>query len=197
MFAWAKREGLEALIPVALPSVSIRGLYPVEPYVRSLYPPVDVWLVSEMLKQSRNACTWEGDPLEKLFYLNWDQQRGWKLTVPVQSQHPMDVSPVLEELDPLLYANTIMEIHSHNRMPAFFSDGDNAGEKKGFRLFGVLGGIDDGHQMPEIRMRVGIYEHFWEIPAGQILSLPWGMADCVLRDQLATTWRVENCIYGA
>src|SRR5205807_9814322 len=77
VFVWAKREGLEALIPVT--SSPIRGLSPVEPYVRLAYPPVDVGLVSEMLRLSAEARTPSGDLLEILFYLAYDSQRGWLL----------------------------------------------------------------------------------------------------------------------
>jgi hypothetical protein len=70
VFVWAKREGLEALIPVT--SSPIRGLYPVEPYIHLAYPPVDVGLVSEMPRLSAEARTLGGDPLEMLFYLTYD-----------------------------------------------------------------------------------------------------------------------------
>src|SRR5579875_665518 len=67
IFAWARREGLEALIPVATPSLPIGGLYPARPYVRLAYPPVDAWLVSEMLRLAKEARSPEGSPLEILF----------------------------------------------------------------------------------------------------------------------------------
>ena len=95
VFVWAKREGLEALIPVT--SSRIRGLYPVELYVHLSYPPVDVGLVSEMLRLSAEARTPSGDPLEMLFYLAYDSQRGWLLTIPVQEQQAMRVTPVMDD----------------------------------------------------------------------------------------------------
>ena len=182
VFVWAKRQGLEALIPVTY--VPIRGLYPVEPYVRLSYPPVDVGLVSEMLRLSTEARTLSEDPLEMLFYLTYDSQCGWLLTIPVQEQHAMRVIPVINELDHAHYANTLLEIHSHHQMAAFFSATDTADEQ-GFRLYGVVGCLSgDGQHAPQIRMRVGIYGHFWDIAASTVLSLPWGMTDCVVRDQL-------------
>lgn len=182
VFAWAKREGLEALIPVAPSPVPIRGLYPVEPYVRLVHPPVDVWLVSEMFRLAKEARSSEGNPLEILFYLSFDKRGGWQLTVPPQEQQPARVVPRADALNLSLYANTLIEIHSHHQMAAFFSGTDTADEQ-GFRLYGVLGRLDgEARSGPEIRLRVGIYGHFWEIPAASLLSLPWGITDCVLRD---------------
>ncbi len=198
VFAWARREGLEALIPVA--PCAISGLYPIEPYVHLTYPPVDVWLVSEMLRLAYEARTPDGDLLEILFYLTWDTRRGWQLTVPLQDQQAMRVSPVVEALDPSLYANTLMEIHSHNKMSAFFSRTDTADEQ-GFRLYGVVGRSSATSQ--RFRMRIGIYGHFWEIPASMVLSLPWGITDCVVRDRLRDAGpqhnieRMEDASYGA
>jgi PRTRC genetic system protein A len=180
VFVWARRQGLEALIPIT--HAPIGGLYPIEPFVRLTYPPVDTGLVSETLRLCREARTPSGDPLEILFYLAWDDQWGWRLTLPVQEQQATCVTPVIEALDHARYANTLLEIHSHHRMGAFFSETDTADEQ-GFRLYGVVGRLDDA---PEIHMRVGIYGQFWDIPASTILSLPSYITDCVVRDQL---WR--------
>jgi PRTRC genetic system protein A len=183
VFAWAKREGLEALIPVAASPAPIQGLYPVQPYVQLAYPPVDVWLVSEMLRRAQEARSPEGVPLEILFYLHFDCQRRWQLTIPPQEQQHTRVAPRVEALNLSQYAETLIEIHSHHRMAAFFSGTDTADEQ-GFRLYGVLGRLDsEGRSGPEIRLRIGIYGHFWEIPAATVLSLPWGLIDCVGRER--------------
>jgi PRTRC genetic system protein A len=176
VFVWARRVGLEALIPVA--QCHIRGLYPVEPYVRLAYPPVDIWLVAEMLTRSRQARTPQGGYLEILFYLTWEQTFGWHLAVPAQKQEALRVLPVLDEVGQALYADTLIEIHSHHTMRAFFSATDNKDEQ-GFRIYGVIGCVDNQRDFPtEMRLRVGIYGHFWEIPASQVLSLPSCIRDC-------------------
>jgi PRTRC genetic system protein A len=183
IFAWARREGLEALILVATPPAPIGGLYPARPYVRLAYPPVDVWLVSEMLRLAKEARSPEGSPVEILFYLSFDSQRGWQLTVPAQEREVARVAPHMDAFDRALYADTLIEIHSHHRMLAFFSGTDTADEQ-GFRLYGVLGRVDgETHHVPEIRLRIGIYGHFWEIPAASVLALPAGVTDCVVREQ--------------
>jgi PRTRC genetic system protein A len=57
---------------------------------------------------------------------------------------------------------TVLELHSHHRLPAFFSRTDDADEQ-GLRLYGVLGRLDTAR--PEVALRVGAYGHY--------LPLPW------------------------
>lgn len=59
-------------------------------------------------------------------------------------------------------AGTVLEIHSHHCMPAYFSRTDDADEQ-GLRLYGVLGRLDGAR--PEVALRVGAYGHY--------LPLPW------------------------
>jgi len=63
-------------------------------------------------------------------------------------------------------------------MKAYFSPEDNADEI-GFRIYGVLGEIFTN---PQIRMRVGIYGHFYETVATGILELPEQLTDCLGED---------------
>ena len=115
----------------------------------------------------------------------------------------MRVTPVMDALDHAHYADTLLELHSHHLMAAFFSATDTADEQ-GFRLYGVVGHLDSADQhAPEIRIRVGIYGHFWDIPASTVLSLPSCITDCVMRDRLRNgePWwaktRVEEAPDGA
>jgi PRTRC genetic system protein A len=57
---------------------------------------------------------------------------------------------------------TVLEVHSHHRLPDFFSRTDDADEQ-GLRLHGVLGRLDAA--CPEVALRVGAY--------GYYLPLPW------------------------
>ncbi len=69
------------------------------------------------------------------------------------------------------YAGALIEVHSHHGMPAFWSGTDDADEQ-GFRLYAVLGDI---FRRPTLRVRVGIYGQFYELPAGTIFGLPAGV----------------------
>jgi hypothetical protein len=179
---WAKRDGLEALIPVQ-PCV-VRDLYPVQPFVRlDELPPVEVGLVQQMLLHGSQARRSEDDtPVETLFFLSRSGSSGWHLWEPPQQQEPTRVAPIRELLDMEAYGAVLMEVHTHPGMSAFFSGIDDE-EERGFRLYGVIGGIsrDQGRIEAEMRMRVVIYGvdvASYEFPASWVLSLPEGMREC-------------------
>jgi PRTRC genetic system protein A len=162
VFVRARRPGLEALIWVAATRVAVRGLAEVTPYVR-LTRPLPARQLSRLVEMAYRS----GDR-EILFYLRADP---WRIDVPDQVRAGASVYPV----DPFSGgADTLLEVHSHHHMQAFFSGADDLDEQAGFRLFGVLG---DLYRRPTLLVRVGIYGHFWEIPAAWVADLPEGLAD--------------------
>jgi PRTRC genetic system protein A len=180
VFLWGKRAGLEALIPVS-PCI-VRGLFPVSPFVHLESGPIPMAHTSEMLAQARAARTAEGLPVEKLFYVWRAHALGWQVYVPPQEQLPTRVRAIIEEVDMEIYQQTLFEVHSHHLMPAYFSRTDNTDERTAFRLLAVLGRIGE-QQEAEVRVRVGIYGHFWEIPSDLVLERPLGLFDALERDQ--------------
>ena len=189
---WAKRDGLEALIPVQ--PCAVRDLYPVQPFVRlDGLPLVEARLVQQMLLRGSAARRpGDGTPVETLFFLSGHSSPGWRLWEPPQQQEPTRVAPIREALDMEAYGGVLMEVHTHPLpgMPAFFSCIDDE-EERGFRLYGVIGGIarDQGAIEAEIRMRVVIYDvnvASYEFPASWVLSLPEGMRECAAPGAPAT-----------
>ena len=165
VFVRARRPGLEALIWVAATGQAIRGLKDVVPYVK-LDPIVPVNRVAKMFEKAYRA---QGK--EILFYLTYFDQ--WLVNVPEQVQAGASVRP----LDPFAGGvNTMIEVHSHHNMSAFFSATDNREEKTGFRIYAVLGGLAS---RPSILVRVGIYGHFMEIPASWVFQLPPEVSDAL------------------
>ena len=81
------------------------------------------------------ALTWEGE---------------YRLRDPAQEGHGASVS--YERLP-----STVLDIHSHGPMKAFFSGTDNQDEQ-GLRLYMVIGRLDT--LMPEFELRVGAYGYF-------------------------------------
>ena len=190
---WAKRDGLEALIPVQ--PCAVRDLYPVQPFVRlDGLSPVEARLVQQMLLRGSAARRPEDDtPVETLFFLSGHGSSGWHLWEPPQQQEPTRVAPVRELLDMEAYGSVLMEVHTHPLpdMPAFFSCIDDE-EERGFRLYGVIGRISRGQGAieAEIRMRVVIYDvnvASYEFPASWVLSLPEGVRECTAPGTPATT----------
>ncbi len=169
LFIRAEREGLKACIPVQgwfYDQSSLSGLHPVDPYVELEYPRLDEDVLAKILECSRAAAADKDNPLEVLFYLKYREQNGWELILPEQkatrfSVHPLDSSAYA-------YAETLIEVHSHHNMPPIFSAMDNADEQ-GFRLYGVIGDIFDN---PTFHLRIGVWGHFWHIPARWIFEVP-------------------------
>lgn len=163
IFVRAERPGLKALIYVAPTIEPVRGLVDVQPQIR-LERAVPRWMTERLLLDA-----WRQNGKEKLYYLKLSPNDlpAWACHVPEQKQSPGGVHPV----DPFAGgADTILEVHSHHGMSAYFSKTDDREERAGFRLFAVLGNLYD--RRPVIRTRVGIYGHFAEIPASWVFDLP-------------------------
>lgn len=168
IFVRARRPGLDALIWVASTLEPVRGLAEIAPRVEiaSRVPAYQVGRLFEMAHRAQGK--------EILFYLN---PNPWRIQVPEQEQHAVSVRPV----DPFAGGtNTLIEVHSHHGMQAFFSTTDDREEQAGFRIYTVIGGIP---QRPTMLTRVGIYGHFWEIPSAWVFDLPAGVADGLYADE--------------
>jgi hypothetical protein len=146
-FIHAERPGLKAVIPEAGRMIGTSGPH-IVPYVQVM-PKFSGWLLDAALNA---AC--ERDGIDSLFAL-WPQ----RLLVPAQEACAGTVRPV-DPYDTIM-ADTMCDLHSHHHMEARFSPTDDK-EEAGFRIYAVIGRI---YTLPEIRVRVGIYGHMWEIPA--------------------------------
>lgn len=60
----------------------------------------------------------------------------------------------------------VLDLHSHHEMAAYFSSTDNRDEQ-GCRLYGVIGRI---YSRPEIRLRLGLYGDFVDVPAERVFE---------------------------
>ena len=170
IFVRAKRPGLEALIPISYSNDPIRGLAQVDPYV-SIHRRVPENLVKMMLYRA-----WQEGTREILYYLKADP---WRILLPDQVQYGAAVRPV----DPFVSgSDTLLEVHSHHHMSAFLSSTDDHEERAGFRLYAVLGRVNTNH--PQILARVGIYGHFWTIPADWVFELPSFVQDAFYPEEI-------------
>jgi PRTRC genetic system protein A len=169
VFIRARREGLDACARVA--ECEIRGLSPVEPFVEFTLPKVPASLTALMLRKSREACVTKGSPVERLFYLR-PEGGSWGMTAPPQVATSSSVRPEDDAGDS--YSRSLVELHSHHQMDAFFSGRDDADET-GFKIYAVLGRIFS--ESAELRVRVGVFGHFVEVPASEIFELPTGLAE--------------------
>lgn len=78
-------------------------------------------------------------------------------------------STIARDDDPA-YQQAVLEIHTHPPSCLNFSSQDDRDESGKFRLFGIF--VDIHTAKPAIRLRVGVYDSFWEIPVETVADAP-------------------------
>ena len=146
LFLEASSELLVARVQVSR-SV-FRGLKPMEPLVQLRHgklPPY-LWdlatseLLRDVSKERFVAVVWDGN--------------GYSLRIPEQDVSAGGVHGI--ERQP----HTVLDLHSHSGMPAYFSQTDD-GDEVGFQVYGVAGRLN--RIRPEYTFRVGIYGEWGRI----------------------------------
>lgn len=161
IFLKATREGLDVLIPVS--NSKIAGLPTLTPYVSlSCGVPKNLLLTALELSQ-RNF------PNEMLFWFNLNDR--WSMDVPDQLTRPASVMPV-DNMD-ARGTSALIDLHSHGALSPFFSPIDDKDEQ-GFRIYAVIGEVD---KVPKLCVRVGVYGHYFDIPAATVFEMPNDMVD--------------------
>jgi PRTRC genetic system protein A len=161
IFVKAKREGLDVLIPVC--QTRIAGLPPLTPYVK-LPCRVPENLLLTALELSRQVV-----PNEILFWFNRDED--WRMDIPLQVARACSVVP-MDHMD-VRGTRALIDLHSHGVLLPFFSPTDDRDEQ-GFRIYAVIGEVDT---TPGIRVRVGVYGHYFDVPASEVFEVPTELLD--------------------
>ena len=138
---------------ICIARAEVRGLSPLREEVRlkkgriprGLYELALSVLSADPYQEKYLAITWEGE---------------YRLRVPAQTG---EAGGVQYEVLP----NTVLDIHSHGAMPAFFSSTDNRDEQ-GLKLYIVVGRLD--RLIPEVKLRVGVYGYFAPVRLEEILA---------------------------
>lgn len=94
---------------------------------------------------------------ERYVAVVWDN--GYKIYDPEQKQSEGGVEYVMG-------ANVILDLHSHGQTKAWFSTHDNDDER-GLKLYGVVGNFGE---IPEVRLRLGIYGYFYSMAWGEVFE---------------------------
>jgi PRTRC genetic system protein A len=175
VFLYAKRKGLELLIPVC--ATRIAGLPSLSPYI-NLSRRIPACLLMHVLRLSRNHL-----PNEMLFWFN--SKEYWTLEVPQQLTSPCSAVPV-ENLDET-GTSTLVDLHSHGALPPFFSRIDNHDEQ-GFRIYAVLGQVD---KTPSIRVRVGVYGNYFDVPTSTVFEMVDGIIDAFAEETKQDNYEIE------
>ena len=135
---------------------AVRGLAPVAEKVDLAHGPIPAGLFELGLRW------FQDDPdTERFFAVRWDGD-AYRLVVPPQ----LGTGTRLAYVPPV---GVVAEFHSHGTSPAFFSAIDDRDEQ-GFRIYGVVGRLDD--PTPELSLRVGVYGHISPVEWPQVFDGP-------------------------
>ena len=157
VFVTSKHACLLATIPVA--TGTIRGLQANYPGVELPHGRIPHTLWQGILAICQEAAR---EQQELLCEVSWLSEQGYVLRQPRQ----------LGGVSALAYVRqnrALLQLHSHHRMPAFFSATDDQDEQ-GLGLYGVLGRLDVAGQQPEVLLRVGVYGHYQPLPWAAIFA---------------------------
>jgi len=157
------------------PTENVKELSEVNAGFKPALPPVSFSIFSQVLTFFRYYMR-DGRESEVMVYVYWDkQEQGYRISVPMQKVGPAHISVVIptdETIDADRYIH-VADIHSHNRMPAFFSGTDDRNELA-TRVYIVVGRLNQ--DSPEIRARVSVGGRFVNIDARQVVEIPTMLA---------------------
>lgn len=139
---------------VCFSPAEIRGLLPLEEEIDLAHGKIPKRLYDLMLsifiansdKEHYLAITWEGE---------------YCLRTP--SQERTEASVKYDRL-----ASSVMDIHSHGHMKAFFSFIDDVDEQ-GLRLYMVVGKLDT--LLPDVELRLGVYGYFTPLSVEEVFDV--------------------------
>ena len=149
LYLVAENRHLDVRVPVA--STDVRGLPPIYPAftLRTGRLPQEIW--EQVVEEAR---TLGRSGHEVLLAVTYEENTGYRLARPEQLVGPLEV--VYQPLSAV-----VLEIHSHHRYAARFSNVDDADEQR-LCVYGVLGRLDGDR--PEAALRVGAYGYFLPVP---------------------------------
>ncbi|MCI0396395.1 MAG: Mov34/MPN/PAD-1 family protein [Chloroflexi bacterium] len=167
VFVRAETRFWAATLPIA--RCEIRGLQPLQPQFRLKVPRLSQQLLVQVLADARRDRGGDGCLHEALYRFQHIGERV-RVVKPAQQATATRVrSPGGD--DP----TTILELHSHGWMEAFFSRTDNLDEQ-GAHIYGVIGRVDGA---PEIRLRLGLYGYWQPLPVTLLFDGDGGLNDII------------------
>lgn len=137
---------------------TVRGLPSLASYVRLHHRLIPATLLQRVTADARQRRNTQGQLTEWLYRVARRDEDGavsFALSVPLQDAGIASVTAAMDAETPLL------ELHSHGSLRAFWSSTDDRDEG-GFCFYGVIGRLDT--EQPEIRLRLGVYGYWWDLP---------------------------------
>lgn len=180
VFKRAKRREMTASLELSAFNIKIPELAEGAAQVE-LANKIPARIFEEILFHARNS-TGISNFTENLYAVYWNELQGQYLWQEI-SQSRNYGSTIADEENPA-YGQALLEIHTHPKGCCQFSSQDTSDESGKFRLFGIL--VDIHSEKPLIRLRVGIYDSFWEIPVETVSDAPpETLTDLVKQERIA------------
>ncbi|KPV45690.1 Mov34/MPN/PAD-1 family protein [Alicyclobacillus ferrooxydans] len=142
-------------------SIPVRGTGLSEPPVTLSVPRIPVGILEEIVR------VFQTEPdVEHLAYVVWDTDHHYSVYWPEQTSSAVSVQSEegFMETDERFI---VLQVHSHGRLPAFFSRQDDSDEIR-TGLYGVVGLCHQPY--PEMRFRMSCGGKFWSVAPGEIFS---------------------------
>ncbi len=153
----AKSDYIAASVSVA--KGRITGLPVDKPKWVCTLPRIPLSCLGAVLRHAR--CAGEAlTPVEQMYHFHWIDKE-WRVAAPKQNASAGRVTYQGGDAPSI-----VLDLHSHHTMNAYFSETDDQDEQ-GFRFYAVIGRIYD---RPEIRLRLGVYGDFVELPASTLFE---------------------------
>jgi hypothetical protein len=187
VFKRARRREMQAVVELSAFAVKIPELATGEARVE-LIENIPARIFAEILAHTQSE-TDAANFTENLYAVCRDNEAGnyfWKEV----SRSRSFGSTIARDDDPA-YKAAVLEIHTHPPGCREFSNQDDCDERGKFRLFGIL--VDIHSDNPAMRLRVGIYDSFWEIPIEFITDAPLeNLTDLVKQERKRLAETCEN-----
>ena len=135
-------------------------------FANSKLPKVPVNILHGIIQEFRRDLT-----RESMVWIMWNRKmKEFYAYMPQMETSKVSIAYDLSELSDLTEDGDqlFMAIHSHNTMPAFWSNTDNEDESRYYGLFGVIGRLDTDH--PQIRIRCGVEGCFKELSLSDVFE---------------------------
>ena len=162
LFVRAETRFWSACIPVS--RCPVRGLPELKPRFALKVPRLPGSLLTAVIGDARQRRGAGGRLHEALYQFRHDGQRV-QVIRPVQQATPGSVST-----QQVGGSETMLELHTHGSMAAYWSATDNKDEQ-GVCLYAVLGKLDD---RPDLKLRVGIYGYWYRLPLTAVFAVNAG-----------------------
>ncbi len=175
---YVQSESAQLTARVLAAPCEVRGLASVTEKVELTHGPIPARLFEVGLRWFQDT-----PDTERFFAVRWDG-RAYRLVVPEQE----GTATRLKYTPP---TGVVAEFHSHGSSRAFFSKTDD-GDEQGFRIYGVVGRLDDPE--PEVSLRVGVYGHFAPVDWPQVFDGPQPGVRLVDEEADATDEMTEEVI---